>query len=360
MKVIEFIRDKGLDSLESDPYFVTVNRYDNGLVVLNYSQIDSPKYAPIVSECRGLILDSNNDYRVVARSFDRFYHYEEIKNREKRLISDAVIFEKIDGSLISAYHYNDEWHVATRKMAVAEGTTAYGNTFRQVFDKAFDIKKLDGFNEDYNYIFELVSPETRVVTPYPNYEVFLLTVRDRKLGRELPEYVVNNCAEFLGVKRPKRYKMNSFDDIVKSFESLPPTDEGYVCLWPDFFRCKIKNPAYLAIANMRINGGINKNSVIHLVVTGNDTDYLINFPEDTLLFKPYQVVMKSIVNDVRNIWGQVRHLTDKKSYAMIVKDLPISHIMFKLYKEERDVEEILKGMSEASLERLFDLYGSQK
>jgi tRNA splicing ligase len=80
IKVVDFIRQNGLEALSADPYYIDIREYDSGLVVLNYNQINSPKLDPIVRECRGLILDRNSGYSVVARSFDWFWNYGECPN----------------------------------------------------------------------------------------------------------------------------------------------------------------------------------------------------------------------------------------------------------------------------------------
>ena len=40
--------------------------HEDGRVLLNYHQIDSPKTHPMVMQCRQLTLDSNNNYELVA------------------------------------------------------------------------------------------------------------------------------------------------------------------------------------------------------------------------------------------------------------------------------------------------------
>lgn len=79
MKVQEWLRNNGgnLELLE-EQLGITHNVHEDGRVILNYSQIDSPKQNPIVMECRGLILDKNNNWELVARSFPRFFNRGEI------------------------------------------------------------------------------------------------------------------------------------------------------------------------------------------------------------------------------------------------------------------------------------------
>ncbi len=84
-----------MNDLQSN-YNIKVKKYkEEGLIVLNYDQVFSPKNI-LTDECRGLILDLN--YNLVSRAFDRFYNYGE-RNQDS-LKSKFQVYEKIDGSLI--------------------------------------------------------------------------------------------------------------------------------------------------------------------------------------------------------------------------------------------------------------------
>ena len=158
LNVQKFLKEQTIEELTKEPYNLKIKDYiEEGLVVLNYSQIDSPKNDPIIAECRGLILNRIT-YDIVARSFDRFFNYGEGELNTTHNIMDAKVLEKIDGSLITVYYWNNKWNVATRGMAFAEGLNAFGNTYRSVFDKAFDINKLTDEMKDFCFTFELISP----------------------------------------------------------------------------------------------------------------------------------------------------------------------------------------------------------
>jgi len=79
MKVQDWLRnnDGNLELLE-EQLGIKATCHEDGRAILNYSQIDSPKQHPIVLECRGLVLDMNNNWELVARSFSRFFNRGEI------------------------------------------------------------------------------------------------------------------------------------------------------------------------------------------------------------------------------------------------------------------------------------------
>lgn len=356
MNVINFIKENGLAPLKEAPYFIEVKEYPEGLVSLNYNQIDSPKHDPIVKECRGLILELNT-WKVVARSFDRFFNYGECPHTKTYDIANGKIFDKIDGSLLTAYNYKGTWYVATRKMVFAEGTSAFGNTYRSVFDKAFDINKLKDFPDKYNLVFELVSPETRIVTPYSGYEVYLLTIRNRETGEEFPSHEVDFIAETFGIKRPKNYSMDSFDSMIEFIKNNKTAlEEGFVCLWePSFHRIKVKNPSYLAIAHMRENGIISEKRVVKLVASGDEEEYLQYFEDDRPIFEPYIVAFNKLKVVIHNMWEETKNIEVQKDFAMKVKDKPYSGIMFAM-KKGATLEQALGKLSDDSVVTLVNHY----
>ena len=82
-------------------YGIRVKAYpEQDTYVLNYDQIESPKFAPVVKECRSLVINSKCE--VISRSFDRFFNH-----GEGECIVDfnqAWAMEKVDGSLIGLYY----------------------------------------------------------------------------------------------------------------------------------------------------------------------------------------------------------------------------------------------------------------
>lgn len=74
LEVQKYLQTHTLDDLEKD-FGIGFKVYDDR-VILKYRINSTPKFHPIVRECRGLIL-SLPDYKILARGFDRFYNYGE-------------------------------------------------------------------------------------------------------------------------------------------------------------------------------------------------------------------------------------------------------------------------------------------
>lgn len=151
---------------------------DGPLVALNYSQIDSPRGVPEVEECRGLILEDLT-WNVVAMPYRRFYNYSENPYAAKCNLETSVLFDKLDGSLVSIYYY-DKWRAATRSRPNADGgLNKSSSTFSSLIWDTFHNQGIDlnRLSTKMTYIFELIGPDNRVVTPYEKAKLVLTGAR---------------------------------------------------------------------------------------------------------------------------------------------------------------------------------------
>jgi hypothetical protein len=358
MLIQKYLLTHSYDDLEKE-FGVIVNVYDDR-VVLNYHQIDSYKHRfnPMVMECRALIL-RRSDHAVLCRSFDRFFNYGEDPNSDRFNVTKSVAYDKIDGSIMNVYHDGYKWCVSTRKMAFAEGEIPNKKrTYYDVFCDALDADPNDVFKDiDKNFttIFEMVSPETRIVTPYKEPALYLLDVRDRNTGFHLGHKVAffwkNDGGRWF---YPQEYKFNSFDDIVHASKKLPAMEEGYVvCL--DDWKIKVKNPAYLAIAHLRDNGAITEKRVVKLVFMQDHVEYLVHFPEDKPEFEPYIKAYREMIKDITISWTKYGAIEDQKDFAMKIIDKPCKGVLFAM-KKGKKISEILDGFTDNYRTRLLRGY----
>jgi len=352
MLVQEYLKENSLESLE-EKFGIVINKYDDR-VVLNYHMIDSHhcRFDPMVMECRGLIL-SLPDYRVLCRSFDRFWNYGEDPDTDEFDITRAEVTEKLDGSLINVYHDGDKWCAATRRMAFAEGETHLNKkTFSELVSEAIKEGLDVVFNcalkakEHYTYIFELVSPESRVVKPYTETEIYLLAVRDRESGEyDWKEY---NRLDY-AFKYPRKYYFNSFDEALKSMNDLHALDEGYVCRIADpklrmDWRLKVKNPSYLAVAHLRGENALSPKRIILLILGNDHEEYLSYFPEDRKFFLPFELAYHRMLGYVEGLWLSTKDIKDQREFAFKVKDTPVGSILFRLRKGQ-ELNDIIQNMT---------------
>ena len=367
-----------LNSLAVEPYNIKVNQYFDR-VVLNYSQTDSPKFHPIIKECRGLIL-SYPDFKIMCKSFDRFYNYGEQDpndvSHEEFPINKAIVYEKVDGSIMRLYHDGSKWCVATRGMAFAEGTTSYNDkiTFFDVFMDAIQNNPNQKFTLDYlccdlpknyTYVFEMVSPLTRVVKPYDTSKIYFIGLINND---NLNDYAImpkkNNYAYQLLNKHfhgiwyiPKVYRFNTLDDMIKSARELTDFDEGYVAVYhnEDFvWRLKIKSPAYLAIAHLRGNGVLSEKNIIRLILLGEHEEYLTMFENDRQFFDPWIDKVNHVLSDIKTVYDSIKHIEVQKEFALKAIKYSYSSVLFELRKGKTEIVELLLNMNHKKLYEIIE------
>ena len=295
LEVIKFIKnnpDNWRELLSSDPYYINIKEDDN-YVLLKYSQIDSDFNEPICKECRGLILSKNEDYKPVRLAFYKFFNFGEP-------FADRIHWRscktrmKIDGSMMSAWYHNGEWHLSTSGAIDAWKTPVNNNdnlTFGGVFEKALRNNNLTWGDlcgvmcEDYCYTFELVSPETRVVIPYKEADLYLIGIRNMRTLNELnieDTFFHKSCPN---IKTPKLYDLSNAKACIQAAEHLGYNEEGYVVVDKYFHRVKIKSPAYVAAHHLSSNGNVTESRVFDIVERGEKNEFLTYFPEYKELFE---------------------------------------------------------------------------
>lgn len=358
LAVQKYLQTHTLEDLTRQ-YGIKTRAYEDR-VVLNYGIIDSKKHKfhPIVKECRALILELPT-FRILSRAFDRFFNLNEDPDSKNFPISQAVAYEKIDGSLISLYHDGSKWCVATRGMAFAEGECMYGNgeTFYDLFMEASGLNNLQDFrgSENWTYIFEIVGPKSRVVKPYSSTELYLLGERRKDDGLFIPPEHIKT-ADVIKYKLPKTWEFKTVDDCLAALKELPTFDEGYVLLdntWD--WRIKVKSPAYLAIAHLKSNGRLSEKRVIEMIFNDSVDEYLIYFPDDKDLIAPYQKAVAKIYSESMEHFNNYGDMHSRKKFAKIVKDLPISNILFRM-KDGYTIDEALERTTQEGKVKLVKAY----
>ena len=275
--------------LAQEPYHILVKRKD-GFVIFNYRQLDSDFSNEIVKECRGIIFKEGEWEHPVCHAFDKFFNYGE-PNCAELDWSTAKCTEKIDGSIMKLWCHDGTWRVSTNGNIDASDAPVPDvrrDNFYQLFkegiirnlcNKSFK-EWLDGLNKDCTYIFEMVSPYTRVVIPYEETDIFFLGARDningRQFGCDQASAQLVGCGEF---PHPWLYATRTLEDIIKAAQDLPWNEEGYVCYDKNFNRCKIKSPKYVLAHFARNNNVITRWHLIDIILKG-EMDEFITYASD--------------------------------------------------------------------------------
>ena len=214
------------------------------LTIYNYTaKVQYEKlWDEITAQCRGLILNSFDN--VVCRCLKKFKNYNEYTLNEIPNLPFQV-FEKMDGSLIQLFWYNDQWVVSSRGSFTSDHA---GWAWKIIKNKYIDcLDKLDKANA---YIFELLWPEGRIVLDYKGVkDLILLAVINTQTGEEIltDDPIVNTW----GLTPVKKYDgvtdYNTLKDIIANDK------EGFVIRFSNGFRMKIKGDEYCRLHKMMTN-----------------------------------------------------------------------------------------------------------
>lgn len=341
MRVIKYLNKSGLSALVAE-FSLSVNEWIDKegqiLYVLNYDQIESPKNHQITNECRSLVVTQkqDGDWIVVSRSFDRFFNYGE--TQEQHDITKMIAYEKVDGSIVSLFFWKGDWLYRTRSMIMpTSSVNGWETTWKDLIEPVLLEK---GFKEychsPYNtYIFEVVGRENRVVTKYAESAAYLLAVRCNITGNYLR--FLSKDAELRGWKSPKSYKFTCFSECVNAAKALRELNEGYV-LYDEFGepKIKVKNPAYVAAHHLR-GEGLNPKRLMQLVIMNEKDEYLSIFPEDTEHFEKYVEGYNTMLQEMVSTWDKVSGIGDQKEFALAIKHLPSSGVLFKARKNGENI-----------------------
>lgn len=350
MKVLEYLNTlckQGVSSYTAlgileENYSIKYNLWED-LVCLNYCQMNSPKFDAITKECRSLVLgyrcsnEGGDEFYIVSRSFDRFFNEGEDSNEEYD-ITELTAYEKVDGSLIGVFNHKGKWLYRTRSMIMPD-SDMYVNgsnlTWKDLIES--QIEPCDYFMiKDCTYIFEIVSPENRVVTRYPERSAYLLQIRSNISGN-YSFYEYNNDIALMGGWRvPKQYKFDTIENCIQASKDLRNLEEGYV-LYDQYGKpcIKVKNPAYVAAHHLRGEGQLSTKRIMDLIFMSEQDEYLSIFSEDSYRFEPYNQALLLAEDFFNDLSYKFIDIDNQKDFALKVKDSKVAGLLFMKRKNKR-------------------------
>ncbi len=372
--ICNFIKENPYDwkeKLSKNPYFLKINE-DDGLCIFNYNMlafevvqeateeseaiIARTNFSlPIVQEARGIIIDPQK-CEVVCWPFRKFGNYGE-SYVDTIDWKSASVQTKVDGSIMKVWfdkrsEYNT-WRVSSNSII-----NAYNNqnglyiNYGKIFDEAAkDVLDYSILDKDYTYIFELVSPKTRVVIEYPETKIYHIGTRSNITGKE---YRVD-----IGVEKPKEYRLNSLNECIKAANMLNQAQndsrfdveyEGFVVCDKDFNRIKIKSPEYLMAHNALNNGVLSYKRTFELIENNEIEEYATYFPQHLDVLRDYEKKYYTVLNNMEKYINYAKNLYEKcghdtKAFALITKNDKYASFAFSAIKRgKEDVKELFSDL----------------
>jgi hypothetical protein len=335
--------------IEYDIHSKRHSKYPN-LILFKYG-LSTPMSEQLSREARGIILDENNNWAVVCYSYSRFFNYGESFAAEIDWSSAKV---KADGSLMQVQWYDGKWQVASSGTPDAGGNVQdFPLTFAELFWRTWETLRYNlPTNTNLCYAFELITPYNRVVCRYDQPRIVLHGVRDLVTLSELfPEPIAKEC----GWDVVKSYPLQTLEEVVNFVKEFNPlTDEGCVICDKNYQRLKVKSPQYIALSRMK--DGMGTKHLIELVRIGEAPEFLSYFPEFTEEYLVVKEKYETLANTIANSFANFYQIPSQKDYALAIKHLPYSGILFQLRKDPKLlVKDLLR---EIRIEKLMDLLGN--
>ena len=329
----------------------------------------------ITIQCRGLVTKTKGE--IVARSFKKFFNYEEHKP-EDLPNENFEVYEKMDGSLGILFYYEEEltderryniwfnnnYETGMERFFDPNNLPDFDNTYydptpktkgvwvlatrgsftspqaikgRELLEK-YDYNRLA---KDYTYLFEIIYPENRIVCNYDFEDLILLGMIHTKTGDEVnihndnnEDIRLKNLIKNLNINVVTLYKTwGEGYDLLK--EEISNDKEGYVIRFKNGFRMKIKGDEYIRLHRILTN--ISNRDIWEYLKDNKPFDELLekvpdefnNWVKETA--RDLTVRFENIEKDYREIFENLngRNLS-RKDFALRAKQYRHSNILFNM------------------------------
>lgn len=321
---------------------INVKINEENFAIFNYNSLKADFSNPIVQEARGIIVNLSTR-EVLCWPFDKFFNYHE-ENAAAINWERACVEEKIDGSIVKLWYYDGKWNWSTNSCIYADEATINGS-FRNFLDIILSAKNYSDINfnnleTQYTYIFELVSPQTKVVIDYPYPYLYHLGTRNNLTGEE----VIMN----IGVETPQLYSLQHSDlesvlDRAEKLNEQGLEHEGFVICDDKFNRVKVKNDKYLKAHYMLNNKVLPKKKIVEALIQ-NDEEFLFavkQYPYFEVAYKYYDWQVAKFLQDLNRFLCYSRKMyllcdENRKDFAMKVKDECFAPFAFRAIDHPND------------------------
>ena len=359
--------------LTEKPYNIRIKDYDY-ITVFTYN-INADFSIPLCREARGLMLYNDSpvvcedlQWTVACQKFNKFFNFQQLE-ADSIDWSSAKILEKVDGSIVAAWFdlIAERWRFATNNVPFAELASIDGmslsgvKNFNDLIIKAISatgIPNLFSYLDCHVvYIFELVSPYTRIVVHYPTEKLYFLSERNLFTEKEQ-----NRNEELLKYfDKPIEYSALNLADCKNIVKEFNYEQEGLVVCDKDYHRIKIKSEDYLRVFKIRGEAGFNEERALELVLNDQQDDASSLFPEYKKIIDKVEELYFELVSDLRvdlyhYIDDWMIDTVDRKTFAVEFANKTIYPQLFYALKDGKcTVSDWTDFLKKTRIDKLWNL-----
>lgn len=357
---------RDINILAEPPYSLKI-KINKELTLFKYSQFDSDFNIQLVREARGIIFDKNWD--IICHPFHKIGNYGESYAYNNIDFKHSYIMEKIDGSILKIFFYNNKWNVGTNSTIYANTATISDNSditfedlFYDIISKEDFITITNTFNKNNTYLFELVHPKNKIVIDYGNTKELVhigCMCNNIQIDTNIfyPFYYKyykdlfkNYNIRFPEIYSPLNSTPESLIRLADRFNIKGNTFEGFVVTeYSNSIitgRVKIKSPKYVRL--FYLIGNFSDRNVIKILINNEQEEleqYIASF--GVLAEKYYSVKTKYNITigyllELFNKYYTYYLNGDKKSFALIINkevEKDLRGILFYLISDNKNTIE---------------------
>ena len=295
-------------------------------------------------QLRGITYDRDTG-ELAALPYHKFFNFGEMVTQFD--VTEYVIFEKLDGSMVFPIPHDDTFSFATGKgltevAKVAQDFISDKPAYSQFINKCLD--------KEWTPIFEWCSAKMRVVLTYPEDRLVLTGIRKHKDGSYLTHSEMLEEAVGIDVVNILPVPEASTTDWVSSVREIPNA-EGFVCRKGNHF-LKIKCDDYMK-AHHSIDLLKSKNQILDLVLDGKVDDLKARMVTSTnsCLFRPGD--KEALEEFETKVWDHIKicsekfldeihlEMSDKEFATGFAKDHPHKGLLMMIRRNPKDAYRIV-------------------
>ena len=367
LKVQQYLLNNSPETLAKE-FKIDIRRHSNypNLIQLHYT-IFSDFDQIIPCECRGLILDQNDNWKIISFPYAKFFDYADKHCNFKIDWESAIITEKIDGSIATLYFYDNKWNVSSSSIPDGKAPMCFKNesqktTMENLFWSIFQEKKYKlPSNNKMCYMFEVIAVNHIIVVDYKENNLILHGIRNLE---DLKECEIATIAEEYGWNYVKKVKIvKSLEEVVNDVIKMDGSKhEGFVIRDKFFNRIKVKNPEYLRRSWMfpicPTRSNMNDRHILHIIRENEEENFVKYCPEwKTKLFyvkEKYERLREEIDIQFKNF----EKIKDAKAFALAISSNIDKNAFFSMKKGGISSKEYLSVVRINYLEERLGLSSS--